>query len=429
MSKEAPKSVMVVGSGGREHALMWKLEQSPEVGELYCAPGNAGTEQLGKNVPIGVEEIDRLAQFASDNKIGMTVVGPEAALEKGIVNQFRKDNLTIFGPTQEAARIETSKAWADGFYVRQNIHHANSVIFNKIYDALNFVSLAPPEKIVIKADGLCAGKGVVLPDTHDEATQTIVDMMLGNKYGEAGETILIQERLKGREASVIALSDGNVSLLLSPAVDHKSLYEHGGPNTGGMGAYSPDPLMTPEMLLEIQKTIIAPGIAGMREEGYPFMGAWYVGLMIIDNRPKVLETNARFGDPETQVQLMRMKSDLFPLLRSSSDGTLHKQHVEFKPGAALCVVFASEGYPGEYQTGYEIYGLDTIKDPDVHVFHAGTKRENGVLKTSGGRVLGITAYGKDIPTAREKTYSPIGEQGVHFRGMYYLRGGIGRGIK
>jgi len=428
MSKEILTDVLIVGAGGREHALGWKLRKSPRIGNLYFGPGNAGTENLGRNLDIGATDIDKLARFAADNKVKLTVVGPEGPLANGIRNQFDEDKLALFGHTQEATLLESSKAWADGFQARHKIPHPPTRIFRAVADALSFVESSKPIDYVLKADGLCGGKGVVLPKSVDEARNTVMDMMVYNTdvYGEAGRIMVVQNRLHGRELSVIGITDGKVIRYFATAVDHKTLYE-GGPNTGGMGAYAPDPLMTPKLFKEIHETIMQPTIDGMREEGYPLKGGiLFAGLMITEDRPQVLEYNVRGGDPETPTQLMVMENDLLPVINSSLDGTLSRRRIIQRKGAAVGVYLVSEGYPGKPVIGRVINGSNNDFGPDVEIFHAGTKRENGVVKTSSGRVLCITAYGESVPDASEKVYSIIDEDQVSFEGSIYRRG-IGRG--
>lgn len=414
------RDVLVVGRGGREHALGWKLRRSPRVGSLNFAPGNAGTEGLGKNIDIGEEDIDRLAGFAYDNKIAITIVGPEVPLAKGIRNQFDEDGLVLFGHTQEAALLEASKAWAAGFEDRHNIPHPRTNIFTKLDNALNFIETTVPDEYVLKADGLCGGKGVVLPKSIDEARNTVLDMMVNKTvtYGEAGRVIVVQERLVDRELSVVGITDGNVIRYLAPAVDHKTIYP-GGPNTGGTGIYAPDPYTTKELMREIHSSIMQPTIDGMREEGYPLQGALFAGLMITDDGPKVLEFNVRGGDPETQAQLLLMQNDLLPILKASRDGTLYRRRIIQRKGAAVGVVLMSDGYPGKYETNKVITGLDKEFGPDIEIFHSGTKRENGQIKTNGGRVLCVTAYGENVPAASEKVYTIIENRNISFKGEVY----------
>ena len=427
MSKETLTDVLIVGAGGREHAFGWKLRQSRKIGNLFFAPGNAGTEKLGRNINIDATDIDRLTRFAADNNVKLTVVGPEVPLANGIRNQFDKDNLALFGNTQEATLLESSKAWAASFMDTHKIPHPPYEIFREVNAALSFIQSKAPEQYVLKADGLCAGKGVVLPKSVDEATNTVMDMMVNKTdvYGEAGRIMVVQNRLRGREFSVIGITDGEVIRYFATAVDHKTLYE-GGPNTGGMGAYAPDPLTTKELMKEIHETIMQPTIDGMREEGRPLEGILFAGLMITEDGPKVLEYNVRGGDPETQVQMMLMRNDLLPIIESSKDGTLPKKRIVQKRGAAVGVYLVSEGYPGKPVIGRVINGLDNDFGPNIEIFHGGTKQENGQIKTSSGRVVCVTAYGESVPSASEKVYSIINKGDLNFEGAIH-RPGIGRG--
>jgi len=428
MSKEVLTDVLIVGSGGREHAFGYKLRKSPGVGNLYFAPGNAGTEKLGRNLDIGATDIDKLARFVADNEVRLTVVGPEAPLAIGIRNQFDEDKLALFGHTQEATLLESSKAWAAEFQARHNIPHPPTRIFTRLSNALDFVESSNPKDYVLKADGLCGGKGVVLPKSVDEARDTVMDMMVNKTdvYGEAGRIMVVQNRLIGRELSVIGITDGEVIRYFATAVDHKTLNE-GGPNTGGMGAYAPDPLTDKDLMKEIHETIMQPTIDGMREEGYPLKGGiLFAGLMITEDGPKVLEYNVRGGDPETQVQLIVMKNDLLPVINASFDGTLSRRDIIQRKGAAVGVYLVSEGYPGKPVIGRVINGLDNDFGQDVEIFHGGTKQENGQIKTSSGRVVCVTAYGESVPSASEKVYSIINKGDLNFEGAIH-RPGIGRG--
>lgn len=416
--------VLIVGSGGREHALGWKIGQSQQVSELYFAPGNAGTALFGKNIEIGALEIDRLVRFAKDNDIILTVVGPEVPLAAGIVDAFEEEGLLIFGPTGRAALLETDKAWATAFMQRHNIPHPKSSTIGGFGEALNYVKQQGGDKIVIKATGLAAGKGVFLPKSLREAEACLKRIMINEEFGPCKE-VLIQERITGREVSQLAFSDGKTIVPLLPVQDHKRIDDGDrGPNTGGMGAFAPA-ATNKKLREEIYETILAPTIDGMRREGRIYKGVLYAGLMITARGPKVLEYNARFGDPETQPLMMLFSSDLFAVIKSCTDGTLKAKQVSFRKGAALCVVIASSGYPGKHETGKEIGGLDVKGDWNVEVFHAGTKNLNGKIVSAGGRVLGVTAYGKTMSEARKKAYLAIGKRGVHFAGMH-IRHDIGK---
>lgn len=415
--------VLVIGSGGREHALGWKLRQSRSVGTLYFAPGNGGTSQPGKNIAIGVGEIQKLIDFAINHSVDLTIVGPEAPLALGIVDTFQAAGLTIFGPTQQAAKLETSKAWATEFMQRHGIPHPESVVLENVKTAQNYVREHDPREIVIKADGLAAGKGVIVPDSKEEAQEAIERMMVEKEFGVAGETIVVQERLGGPEVSVLAFCDGKIAVPLIPAQDHKRLLlGDRGPNTGGMGAYAPVRDVDVE---EIRRTILQPTVDGMREEGHPYRGILFAGLMLTPQGPKVLEYNVRFGDPETQPLMMLLESDLTPILMACIQGTLKPEMVRFRPGAAACVVLASAGYPGSSTKGVIIEGFDTVCDPSVHVFLAGTLKTRSGVVTDGGRVFGVTSYGTTIGEALKRAYGAIGPDGVHFDGMQY-RSDIGK---
>ncbi len=418
--------ILIIGSGGREHALAWKISQSKKAKQIFIAPGNAGTTQIGKNIDISVDNLNSLLDFVLKEKIDLTVVGPEIPLAKGIVDIFSKKGLKIFGPSQKAARLESSKAWANRFMNRHNIPCPEFKIFSDSQKAKKFIKSSPWHKLVIKASGLAGGKGVLLPDSQEEAIKAVKRIMVDKEFKESGDTVVIQERILGEEVSLIAFSDGKTVVPLLPAQDHKPVYDSDqGPNTGGMGAYVPVPFINSTLIDEIKNTILQPAIDGMRQEGHPFKGMLYAGLMIISDGPKVLEFNVRFGDPETQPQMMLLKSDLLPILLSCIEGKLNSHHITFHKGAADCVVLASKGYPGSYKKGKIIYGLNSKKDQDIQVFHAGTKAGNGQILTNSGRVLGVTAYGNDIVQAFNKVYTKIGKQGVYFKDMHY-RKDIGR---
>ncbi len=411
--------VLVVGSGGREHALVWKIAQSPRVTQVYAAPGNAGTAELAENVPIGAEDVDALAAFAEREGVDLTVVGPEAPLVLGIVDRFRERGLRIFGPTADAARLEGSKAFAKAVMARCGVPTAEYREFSDPGEARAYIRErgAP---IVIKADGLAAGKGVTVARTLDEALEAVDAVMVERRFGEAGARVVVEECLAGEEASFLAFCDGKNVLPMASSQDHKPVFDNDeGPNTGGMGAYSPAPVVTPELFDEIVETVIRPTVEGLAREGTPYVGVLYAGLMIQDGRPKVLEFNCRFGDPECQPIVMRMKGDLVPVLEACIDGTLDRVSLEWDPRPAVCVVMASGGYPGSYTKGHEIRGLDdAARLDDVVVFHAGTRREGGRVVTAGGRVLGVTALGEDIPAAIRRAYQAVERiswEGVHYR--------------
>ena len=411
--------ILIVDNRGRGHALGWKLKAADGSRKLFFAPGNYGTSKLGENVDIDVTEIDRLERFASDNKITLTVIGPEVPLEKGVANAFHEDNLAIFAPTQESAILETSKSRAIEFMQRHNIPHPASKIFDNINEALSFVENSTWAEIVVKACGLAAGKGVILPDSIEEAKQAIRRIMIDKEFDD-GKEVVIQERLKGKEVSLICITDGRTIVPLLPARDYKRIGDNDkGPNTGGMGAFAPVPEVNRELLGEIYNTILIPTIRGMEQEGKLYQGVLYAGLMLTKDGPKVLEFNSRFGDPETQALMMLLKSDLYPALKNAAEGRLSKKDIVFRKGAAVCVVLAAEGYPGRPKIGDVIHGLHTINNPSVQIFDSGTIMRNGQVETNGGRIIAVTAFGKDVEDARQDVYDSIGDKGVNFRGMQF----------
>jgi len=397
--------VLVVGSGGREHAIGWKLSHSPKVGKIFFAPGNGGTKN---NVPIQVDEIDRLADFAAQNNC-FTVVGPEVPLSMGIVDKFNARNLGIFGPTKNAAQLESSKIWAKTFMKRNDIPTAAFEVFEDPALAKEYVK-SKSYDVVIKADGLAAGKGVIVCGSKQEAFDAIDLILVKQSFGAAGKRIIIEEKISGVEASYIALSDGNVAIPMATSQDHKRIFDDDmGPNTGGMGAYSPTGVIDDTMAAKIQKNIIDKTIESLKSEGITFRGFLYAGIMVRDGEPYVLEYNARMGDPECQPILMRMDSDLFDYLKSSSDGELAKMPaISWKRQSAVCIVLASKGYPESYPKNDEIAGLDLVDGNDAVVFHAGTKLENNKVLTNGGRVLGVTALGDSLQSAITNAYSAAG---------------------
>jgi phosphoribosylamine--glycine ligase len=398
-------NLLVVGGGGREHALVWKLSQSPSVEKIYCAPGNAGIERLAECPSIGVNDFDKLVSFAREKQVGLTIVGPEDPLSKGIVDCFANEGLKAFGPSAAAAQLESSKAFAKSVMFDAGIPTAAYGEFDDADEAIAYVQKqgAP---IVVKADGLAAGKGVTVAQDVDTAVAAVRDSMVNKSFGAAGAKVVIEECLTGEEASILAFSDGKHCVPMVPSQDHKAVFDGDkGPNTGGMGAYSPAPIVTPSLLLSIQQSILQPCIDCMAWRGTPFVGVLYAGLMITKDGPKVIEFNCRFGDPETQVVLPRLKSDLLPILLSCCDGTLDKQRVEWRDDACVSVVMASGGYPGEYPKGVPIYGISEAEtDANVIVFHAGTSSRNGQIVTNGGRVLNVTAVNHMIPGAIERAY-------------------------
>jgi phosphoribosylamine--glycine ligase len=422
--------ILVIGSGGREHALAWKLKQSIRVSEVIVAPGNAGTarEHGLRNAEVRVEDIDGLLALAQRERIDLTVVGPEVPLVLGVVDRFRTAGLRIFGPRQAAAQLEGSKAFAKDFLARHRIPTAKYQVFTALEPALAYVRRegAP---IVIKADGLAAGKGVVVALTLGDAEQALHDMLGGQSLGEAGARVVVEEFLGGEEASFIAICDGEHALAMATSQDHKRALDGDlGPNTGGMGAYSPAPVVTPEIHQRVIDTVIKPTLAGMRQDGHPFIGFLYAGLMInARNEVKVLEFNVRFGDPETQPILMRLQSDLLDLLEAALDGRLHEVAAAWDPRPAIGVVLAAHGYPAKVRNGDAIHGLDAPHAPDTKVFHAGTKSEGANVVTAGGRVLTVCALGTDIVDARARAYAEVDR--IRFDGMHYRRDIAHRAIR
>jgi len=411
--------VLVIGSGGREHALVWKISQSPRVKEVYCAPGNGGISRLARCVAIAATDLAALARFAKDTKIDLTVVGPEMPLTMGIVDLFQKEGLRIFGSSRGAAQIEGSKAFAKDLMKKYNIPSAGYRVFANRDEAVAYVKQqgAP---IVVKADGLAAGKGVILCETVAEALAALDLIMVKREFGEAGDQVIIEERLEGEEASFIAFSDGTRVLPLASTQDHKAIYDNDqGPNTGGMGAYSPAPVVTPAVHERIMQEIMTPTIKAMAAEGYPYRGVLYAGVMIAQGVPTVLEFNCRLGDPETQPLFMRMQGDLIPVIEACIAGDLSQAEINWDPRPAVCVVMASQGYPGAYEKGKAIHGLEKVAQmPGVYCFHAGTTVKEGKYLTAGGRVLGVTGLGQGIKEAIETTYQAVAEitwEGVHYR--------------
>jgi phosphoribosylamine--glycine ligase len=416
-------NLLVVGGGGREHALAWKLAQSPRVGRVYVAPGNAGTARDPALVNVAVSGNDALVAFARDHDIAFTVVGPEAPLAAGLVDAFRTAKLAIFGPTRAAAQLESSKDFAKAFMVRHGIPTARYATFSDAAAAHAYVDRegAP---IVVKADGLAAGKGVVVASTPAEAHAAIDAMLVGNALGDAGARVVIEECLAGEEASFIVMVDGRNVLPLASSQDHKRLSDGDqGPNTGGMGAYSPAPVVTPAMHARLMREVIVPTVEGMADDGVPYGGFLYAGVMIdASGTPRVLEYNCRMGDPETQPILMRLKSDLVDIVEHAIEGTLDRAEAEWDRRAALGVVLAADGYPEAPRRGDVIEGLDAVTvetHPDVRVFHAGTAQDGAAVVTSGGRVLCVTALGESIRQAQKSAYAAIGA--IRFPGMRFRR--------
>jgi phosphoribosylamine--glycine ligase len=412
--------VLVIGSGGREHALAWKAAKSDLVEKVFVAPGNAGTalEPGVENIDIGVSDLDALANFAEREKIGLTIVGPEAPLTDGLVDRFAEKGLRCFGPTQGAAQLEGSKAFTKDFLARHQIPTAVYETFTELEPAKAYIQKqgAP---IVVKADGLAAGKGVILAQTEEEAIQAVQGMLSGENFGDAGRKVVIEEFLTGEEASFIVMVDEKNILPLATSQDHKAVSDGDtGLNTGGMGAYSPAAVVTPEVYSRTMKEVIEPTVRGMEKEGHPYMGFLYAGLMIDQSgTPKVLEYNCRFGDPETQPILLRLKSDFIQLCLAALDQRLDEVSAEWDDRASLGVVMAAGGYPESYTKGHVISGLPETEQKDLKVFHAGTKMQDGQVVTSGGRVLCVTALGDSVGDAQKKAYDMVGK--IRWDGVYY----------
>jgi phosphoribosylamine--glycine ligase len=412
--------ILVIGGGGREHALTWKLRQSPRVDRIFCAPGNAGTRETSENISIPVSDLKALVRFAKEARVDLTVVGPDDPLAAGIVDLFTAEKLRAFGPDKSAARIESSKIFAKELMRTQKIPTADAGTFSKSSDAVRHCEgLRFP--IVIKADGLALGKGVVIAADAETARSTIDDMMNQARFGDAGRRIIIEEFLYGTECSLHALVDGKDYVLLESARDHKRALEGDqGPNTGGMGAFSPADNWNSELQSRFDTEIMKPLLCGLIQQGVTFRGLLYPGLIITSDGPRVLEFNCRFGDPETQALLPRMKSDLLPLLEATVDGKIGQCAIEWDTRAAVTVVLASGGYPGKYETGKSISGLDeAAKVEDVQIFHAGTRRDGSEVKTAGGRVLAVTALGPTLEAARSRAYEAVSR--IHFENCHYRR--------
>ncbi len=413
-------NVLIIGSGGREHALTYKLKQSKEIKKLFTASGNAGTQKLSQNVDIPPENIPEIKKFCIEKKIDLVVVGPENPLALGIVDSLTKRGIKTFGPNKKATTVESSKVFANEFMQRHNIPTADFYIFDELQTTKTFIQ-KHGLPIVIKADGLCAGKGVFVVDNNDELNKALNDIFINKRFGSAGEKVVVEEKLIGEEISFFAISDGENVLPLISAQDHKPIFDGDkGPNTGGMGAYTPAPLVNEILYKKIMERIIYPTVKGLREEGREYKGILYAGLMIKDDEPYVLEFNCRFGDPEMQPMAMLMESDLLPALTSSIEGNINKIKIKWKKGYSICVILASGGYPGKYEKEKIIEGLEDVeKMKDVYVFHAGTKIKEGKIVTNGGRVLGVTSYAENFVTAQEKAYEAV--EKIYFEGMHYRK--------
>ncbi len=412
--------ILVIGSGGREHTLVWKISQSPLVEKIYCAPGNAGTRELAENIPLDVEDLDGLVAFARENQIDLTVVGPEGPLVSGIVDLFESQGLAAFGPSRAAAQLEGSKLFSKNHMVKYNIACARGKAFTDPAKAKAYArTLGAP--CVVKADGLAAGKGVIICATLKEADQAVDSMLTDNLFGQAGAVVVVEECLKGEEASFIVLTDGKTVLPLPESQDHKRIFDNDeGPNTGGMGAYSPAPVLDHMLRQKAMKEVMIPAVQGMAKEGTPFKGVLYAGLMVDKDQIKVLEFNTRLGDPETQPILMRLKNDLVPLMEACCDGTLHLHTAKIDPRAAVCVVISSGGYPGSYEKGVQISGLSAAAHiKDTMVFHAGTALQGDKVVTHGGRVLGVTGLGQTVEQAIARAYEACSK--ISFSGHFYRK--------
>ena len=414
--------VLLIGSGGREHALAFKISKSSLLDKLFVMPGNPGTKQIGENIRINLSHSDKVLQFCKDEIIDLVVIGPEQPLVDGLSDYLRASGFKVFGPSRKAAQIEAHKSFAKKLMKKYNIPTSGFVEFNSD-EYENAISYLKKSKypLVIKADGLAAGKGVMICNNYDEAEKSLKEIFIDKIFGSSGEKTVIEEFMKGEEASILVITDGTDFISLPSSQDHKRIGDNDtGKNTGGMGAYSPAPVITNELLSQIENKIIVPALEGMRNEGSPFSGCLYAGLMITKEGPKVVEFNCRFGDPETQAVVPLLKGDFLKLLYSSANGKLDRNSVHYEDGCAVCIVAASKGYPDSYQKGYEITGLD-INDKRIIVYHAGTDEVDEKIVTSGGRVLGVTAVlnKTDLREAREKAYEAIRK--IHFEGMYYRK--------
>ena len=411
-------NVLVIGSGGREHAIVWKVVQSPLVDDIYVMPGNAGTLELTNNiVGISVDDHTRVAAFCKDYDIGLVIVGPETPLAAGLVDSLSAKGIRCFGPKQAAARIESSKVFAKNFMERHQIPTARYATFSNPDDAIRYLE-SVDYPVVIKASGLAAGKGVILPETMDEAKATLKSILIDKSFGEAGNDVVIEERLTGQEVSLMAFSDGTCVVPMLPAQDHKRLLDGDeGPNTGGMGAYAPAPIFTAALMNEATELVLNPAIRGLKSEGTPFVGVLYAGLMLTSEGIRVLEFNCRFGDPETQVVLPLLETDLVEIAEACVNGTLQDTDIRWKNGTAVCVVLASKGYPEKVESG-KLVKIEKLPD-DVVCFHAGTTRYVRHIGTSGGRVLGLTAWANHLESAVKKVYSNV--ERISFEGMQYRK--------
>ena len=408
---------MIVGSGGREHAVAWKLARSPRVGEIFVAPGNPGTGSIGVNVPVKPTDIDGLVAAAKEHRIDFYLATMDDPQPLGLVDRLQAEGILCYGPTAAAARIEGSKAWAKEFMARHGIPTARSRTFTDFNEAARHVESIPEQRLWIKASGLAAGKGAVGAETREIALATLRAMLVHHEFGESGKTVVVEEDMRGFETSAHAFCDGTVAVLWPFSTDYKRAFDGGlGPNTGGMGAYSPSAGIGDELALKVQQRVVDPLMRGMAEEGHPYCGTLYPGLMVDGDDIRIVEYNARSGDPETEVYMMRLESDLYEVARAAALGDLASVEVRWSSKAAVCVMMTPGGYPGAYQTGEEITGLESV-DPDVQAFHAGTREEGGRIVTSGGRTLAVTALGDTIAEAREKAYDNV--KRIRFKDAHY----------
>ena len=410
-------NVLVIGSGGREHALVWKISQSPLIDKIFCAPGNAGIQDLAKNIDISSSDIPGLISFVKKNRVTLTVVGPELPLSDGIVDRFEQERLLIFGPCAKATMLEGSKKFAKNFMARKGVPTAKYEIFDNFSKACNYIE-SQKIPIVVKADGLAAGKGAIVCNTLKEAHIALEEMMVKLVFGEAGKQVVIEEFLSGQEISVLAFTDGNNIVSLIPAQDHKPVYDNNlGPNTGGMGSYAPVPFVEKKLQDQVREQILVPVVKGLADEGITYKGILYAGLMITEDGPKVIEFNARFGDPETQAILPLLDFDLLEILAAVAEESLPDRALKIKNKFTTCVVMSSGGYPGSYEKNKKIEGLNGDFGENVMVFHAGTKIRDGHIMTNGGRVLGITAWCGELKESIDLAYSVVKQ--IHFDGAYF----------
>ncbi len=413
-------NVMVIGGGGREHAMAWCLTKSPRVREIICVPGNAGTMGIATNVDADISDHAALIELVEKHNVSLTIVGPEVPLCAGIVDDFHKAGLRIVGPTAAAARIEGDKAYAKKIMKAAHIPTAEARVFDRVEDAKLYVE-AREHGFVVKASGLAAGKGVFVCENNEQGLQAVEQIMVDRAFGKAGDKIIVEELLKGQELSVFALVEGRTIYMLATAQDHKAIGDGDvGPNTGGMGAYSPAPIATPSIMATVERDILVPLVDAMNNDGSPYRGILYAGLMLTPGGPKVLEFNCRLGDPEAQAVLMRLESDILDIFEALADGDISKLGIRWNPQPAVCVVMTAQGYPGPYEQGQTIEGLDSVAElAHVQVFQAGTKQIEQYTVTSGGRVLGVTAMGPDIRVAKSRAYQAV--EKIHFNGAYYRR--------